>query len=1137
MIVNQQSIALFQKTHFMKFASALLALLLVFVVLPLHGQTNLPGYVDPGFTAACLTNIGGGVRAIAFQPDGKIIAGGGFLKLVGACADALLRMNTNGTTDTSFTSGLGGFSTVYSLVRLDSGKLLAAGSLVVNGRLVGLARLNENGSLDGSFNITLTNQFVGISVLKVDSAGRILVGGNYGLSQCYFARLLADGSIDTSFAGGTFTGAQLNPLGVTSIAEQADGKILVTGWFTNYNASFAPGVARLNSNGTVDASFAPTITNSLVNQAVVLANGQIMLAGAISTNGSALFRAMARFNADGSVDDTFNVTGIQNYGTIGKIVFEPGGKFVAFHQFGVKRYSANGAVDASFGPEAPGVLVESPVSIFVDAQGRSLVGCEYIDGNATRRRALVRLFGGSVPVPTPPSIDVQPSDVSTFAGSNATFTITASGSAPLIYNWFFGGVNVGGGNNVTFNNVQLGNDGTSIYCLVTNQYGRATSSVVTLHVAAAPLPPTIATNPVSQSVTNPAPISAADLAFNTLGGRTLHLHILGGAAPFPAAGDYDIALAANANTFSIPAGGAMPARAGVWNIISDLGIDTVLRLSDDLVGGNVVKIALLTDGTFEAYLDGVINNQHGTYFLANADGSPVGPTVTFNAGANGTGPFTYQWLFNGTPFPDGVVLLTAAPVAQSHQGETTSTLTLRNVTTADAGQYSVIIANVAGRATSAVATLTVNGYSGGATDGQNPLVKLIQPAASVKFVGSNSVNFAGTASDNAGLAGVFVSFNGGVFVPVTGAANWSATVPLVAGTNTIRVRAVDLAGHAATITRVIIQRPAIPFAGIYNGLFFDTNAPAQESAGAITLSLGADGKFKGKLRQGVKQFSVAGTFDFALSATTAVTRTGQSTLTMALQLVNNRLEGSVTGGTNWTAALYAERAAPVGALAGKYNLLAAPLVPGLFIGPDMPNGYTFAPLTLSTAGRLSGTATLGEGTPAKFLTSVSPNGAAPIYAPLYGGAGVIYGWLTFSNAYSTDLYGILYWFKPGTVGGPLYPHGFTNGLFSSGSRYLAPAAGVPVLRLTNGFAFWGGGNLASTISTPVTLGADHKISASNQLTLTFSAPKGTFTGSFVDPDSQAKRTLNGVVLPKQNIGAGQFMGLDQSGRIFIGNDD
>ena len=70
--------------------------------------------------------------------------------------------------------------------------------------------------------------------------------------------------------------------------------------------------------------------------------------------------------------------------------------------------------------------------------------------------------------------------------------------------------------------------------------------------------------------------------------------------------------------------------------------------------------------------------------------------------------------------------------------------------------------------------------------------------------------------------------------------------------------------------------PTIPLAGIYNGLFFDTNSPSPVSAGAFTMSLTAVPTFKGKLRQGTKLYSFAGTFGNALTANTTVPRAGQA---------------------------------------------------------------------------------------------------------------------------------------------------------------------------------------------------------------------------------------------------------------------
>ncbi len=70
----------------------------------------------------------------------------------------------------------------------------------------------------------------------------------------------------------------------------------------------------------------------------------------------------------------------------------------------------------------------------------------------------------------------------------------------------------------------------------------------------------------------------------------------------------------------------------------------------------------------------------------------VGSPATFTVGAAGTQPLSYQWQFNGTNL----------------SGATASSLVLANVQLADAGNYSVVISNLAGTVTSSNATLTVN---------------------------------------------------------------------------------------------------------------------------------------------------------------------------------------------------------------------------------------------------------------------------------------------------------------------------------------------------------------------------------------------------------------------------------------------
>ena len=90
----------------------------------------------------------------------------------------------------------------------------------------------------------------------------------------------------------------------------------------------------------------------------------------------------------------------------------------------------------------------------------------------------------------PPYITVQPQNISVVLASNATFSVSASGPAPLNYQWLFGGTNMSGATNVSYaiSNVQPTNAG-NYSVTVTNYYGSVTSSLANLTVTLPPIVP------------------------------------------------------------------------------------------------------------------------------------------------------------------------------------------------------------------------------------------------------------------------------------------------------------------------------------------------------------------------------------------------------------------------------------------------------------------------------------------------------------------------------------------------------------------------------------------------------------------------------------------------------------------------
>jgi uncharacterized delta-60 repeat protein len=213
------------------------------------------------------------VEGIGLQSDGKVVVGGRFDKYKGIATPRIARLNTDGSLDTSFNGVTSGFTSgaINAITIQPDGKILIGGSFSsYNGTSVGnFLRLNTDGSIDTSFSGVTTgfNDFV--TNITLQSNGKILVGGQFVIYNGSpvnqkIVRLNSDGSIDSTF-GGIGQGAN------ETIYEICIGPqfIYIGGRFTSYSGVNAGRIAALDFSGnivqcqSVTPTPTPTITQTL----------------------------------------------------------------------------------------------------------------------------------------------------------------------------------------------------------------------------------------------------------------------------------------------------------------------------------------------------------------------------------------------------------------------------------------------------------------------------------------------------------------------------------------------------------------------------------------------------------------------------------------------------------------------------------------------------------------------------------------------------------------------------------------------------------------------------------------------------------------------------------------------------------
>lgn len=268
-------------------------------------------------------------NAICIQDDGKILVGGNFSSFNNIARKKVVRLNTDGSVDLTFNAGGGNFDGMILTIKTQTdGKIICGGIFnQFNGSTKNnLVRLNANGTLDTTFNIGTgfsyyinmgTQQSSYVNDIEILTDNKIIVGGYFNrynnALQKGIILLNSNGTKDTSFLIGTGTDEidvvrkiYVNPI---------NGKIYLAGSISNLNGAVTSNIIRLNGDGTSDASFNVTQNvvsnnfNSGISDFGVLSNGNIIVSGDFTLNA---LQDLAMYDESGNLIEDFHFSNDQS---------------------------------------------------------------------------------------------------------------------------------------------------------------------------------------------------------------------------------------------------------------------------------------------------------------------------------------------------------------------------------------------------------------------------------------------------------------------------------------------------------------------------------------------------------------------------------------------------------------------------------------------------------------------------------------------------------------------------------------------------------------------------------------------------------------------------------------------------------
>jgi uncharacterized delta-60 repeat protein len=260
------------------------------------------------------------ISALALQPDGKVLALGYFNSVPGSNdPQYLTRLTAGGDFDASFrlsaTNAPGATIFLTALALQPDGKVLVGGSFMpATGNAVSrVVRYESTGTVDASFSsppfdfpASFGGRLAEFNALALQPDGKVLVGGNFatvgGAAHPYLARLNATGQLDATFTPpATLAGA------VTALALQPNGRVLVGNGYEGSSSTIP--LLRLLDTGASDPSFGPTTSpNYAINVLLAQSNDTFIVGGNFTTLGGQPALGLARITAPNVLAATAPIT-------------------------------------------------------------------------------------------------------------------------------------------------------------------------------------------------------------------------------------------------------------------------------------------------------------------------------------------------------------------------------------------------------------------------------------------------------------------------------------------------------------------------------------------------------------------------------------------------------------------------------------------------------------------------------------------------------------------------------------------------------------------------------------------------------------------------------------------------------------